>query len=123
MANVEVIFIYESVEEKIECKKDEIMLDIMGRFADKRDKNAEDFIFLAKGNKVDKDLTFEKVCHGDSIIKILAFENPEESGSDINEITINYSIEKDKNYLIRIFGDKFVENNKDKCKIIFKGEE
>ena len=34
---------------------------------------------------------------------------------------MKYKIDKDKK--IRIFGDLFVENNKDKCKIIYKGKE
>ena len=43
---------------------------------------------------------------------------------DIDQIIIQYKIEDieySKN--IRIFGDNFVENNKDKCKIIIKGNE
>ena len=38
-----------------------------------------------------------------------------------DEIKMKYKIDKDKK--IRIFGDLFVENNKDKFKIIYKGKE
>ena len=39
-----------------------------------------------------------------------------------NEITMIYKINKNENS-IRIFGSKFVENNKDKCKIIYNDNE
>ena len=42
---------------------------------------------------------------------------------DKNEITIIYNCKKNKDILTNIFGPKFVDNNKDKCKIIFKNEE
>jgi len=44
-----------------------------------------------------------------------------------NEINIIYNInsedEDEKEDGIHIFGEKFVENNKDKCKIVFKNKE
>ena len=41
---------------------------------------------------------------------------------DINEIICTFKINKDKPE-IRIFGEKFVENNKNHCKIIYNGKE
>ena len=51
-------------------------------------------------------------------------DNNKENDELIDETTIQYKID-DIDYLknIRIFGDKFVENNKDKCKIIINGNE
>ena len=40
-----------------------------------------------------------------------------------DEIIIQYKINNFKNLNIRIFGDEFVKNNKDKCKIIINGKE
>ena len=37
-----------------------------------------------------------------------------------DEITIIYKCEEGNN--IRLFGDKFIENNKNKCKMIMKGK-
>ena len=43
---------------------------------------------------------------------------------NVDEITIQYKIKNIKNIKsIRIFGDEFVKNNKEKCKIIIKGKE
>ena len=39
-----------------------------------------------------------------------------------NEISIKYLIKKDDKK-INIFGKKFVENNKDKCKYIYENKE
>ena len=41
----------------------------------------------------------------------------------VDEITIQYKVNNFKNLKIRIFGDEFVKNNKDKCKIIIHGKE
>ena len=38
----------------------------------------------------------------------------------LEEIVIRYKIDKK---MLKIFGSKFVKNNKDKCKIIFDGKE
>ena len=40
------------------------------------------------------------------------------NGKEINIIYFNFNKNK-----LRLFGDKFVENNKDKCKIIYKEKE
>ena len=40
-----------------------------------------------------------------------------------NDIRIIYKPKKDKKSKVRIFGEKFVKNNKDKAKIIFNGNE
>ena len=51
-------------------------------------------------------------------------KNDELMKEDINEIIIQYKIDDIQDSKeIRIFGDKFVENNKDKCKIIINGNE
>ena len=51
-------------------------------------------------------------------------KNDELINKDKNEIIIQYKIDDIKDSKeIRIFGDKFVENNKDKCKIIINGNE
>ena len=44
------------------------------------------------------------------------------SGKDISEINIVYNIKKDEKY-IKIFGSKFVENNKNICKMIIDNKE
>ena len=119
MEEVEAIFVYESIEERLKCKKNEYMLDIMERFADLYDKNAEDLLFLINGKKVENDFTFEEMTKGDYQSRIVAIDD-ENTKIKIDEITITYSIEKEKNYFLRIFGDKFVDNNKNNCKIIFK---
>ena len=125
MTEVEIIFIFQTIEENIKCKTNEIMLDILERFADTKDKNAEDFIFLYDGKTIDIDLTLEEMTKGNYNSPILATEINSDSkiNNEINELTIIYSIKKEKNYLIRIFGDKFVENNKNKCKIFINGNE
>ena len=48
-----------------------------------------------------------------------------EEYENINEMIIKYKIDDNIKYSkdIRIFGDEFVKNNKDKCKIIIKGKE
>ena len=44
------------------------------------------------------------------------------SGKDISEINIIYNINKDENY-IKIFGSKFVKNNKNICKMKINNKE
>ena len=46
-----------------------------------------------------------------------------DANKNIDEITIQYKINNFKNLNVRIFGDEFVKNNKDKCKIIKNGKE
>ena len=65
MADNHVTFIYEEIEEKIKCDKDEIMLDIMERLADSKNKKADDFIFILDDEAVDKYITYDKLIHGD----------------------------------------------------------
>ena len=121
MSDIDVSFIYLSSEEKLRCKKNEKMLSIMERISDVFDKNEDELLFLLNGQKVDKDLTFEEVSKGDYQIKILVYDI-DDNQSDNNEMKINYQIESQKGSYIRIFGDKFVENNKNNCKIIYKEE-
>ena len=126
MNEVEMTFIYETIPEKIKCRKDEIIQDILERFADTKDKNAENFIFLFEGKKVDGDCELDEIFRGKYEKPILVYDLEMTTvidNNEINEITIIYLIEKDKNYLMRIFGDKFVENNKKVCKITIKGKE
>ena len=122
MASFHVTFLYEEVEEKIKCSKDEIMLDIMERFADSKDKKADDFIFILDDEAVDKYTTYEKLFNIDNKKKILVYLNEIDEVSS-NEIKIHYSIEKGKKYSIRIFGDKFVEKYAEKCKFVYKDTE
>ena len=42
--------------------------------------------------------------------------------NEYNEICCTYKIDKE-NKNLRIFGDKFVENNKDMCKIVYNENE
>jgi hypothetical protein len=123
MADNHVTFIYEEIEEKIKCDKDEIMLDIMERFADSKNKKADDFIFILDDEAVDKYITYDKLIHGDIKKKIKVYLNKEIEETSTNEITIHYSIEKGKKYSIRIFGDKFVERYGKICKFVYRGIE
>ena len=41
----------------------------------------------------------------------------------MDEISINYKFKYDKNKILRIFGDEFVENNKKNCRLIINGEQ
>ena len=51
-------------------------------------------------------------------------EDKEKTIEDVDEITIQYKIDDIENCKdIRIFGDHFVDENKDKCKIIINGNE
>ena len=43
--------------------------------------------------------------------------------NNIQEISIIYTFTKNNNKKLRIFGDKFVENNKKKCRLIINGEQ
>ena len=43
--------------------------------------------------------------------------------NNIQEISIKYIFTKNNNKELRIFGDKFVENNKKKCRLIINGEQ
>ena len=123
MADNHVTFIYEEIEEKIKCDKDEIMLDIMERLADSKNKKADDFIFILDDEAVDKYITYDKLIHGDIKKKIKVYLNKEIEETSTNEITIHYSIEKGKKYSIRIFGDKFVERYGKICKFVYRGIE
>ena len=40
----------------------------------------------------------------------------------INEMTIKYKVNKERNQM-RLFGDEFVKNNKNRCKIVIEGKE
>ena len=44
------------------------------------------------------------------------------NNEDISEINIIYDIKKDDKY-IRLFGDSFVRNNENKCKMIIDNKE
>ena len=81
--------------------------------------------FIMENNDFEKEDTKE-IKNNKSEIKITnKTKNDELKNEDNNdEIIIQYQIDNIINYKnIRIFGDKFVKNNKNKCKILIKGKE
>ena len=66
-----------------------------------------ELIIKYRKNKYQKDI-YDRIC-----------ENT--MGLNLNEIHIKYEIKKEDNKL-RIFGDTFIENNYNNCKIILNGK-
>ena len=100
MEEVDINIIYQTIKEKIKCRKNEIIQDVLERFSDVYDKNAEDFIFLFEGIPLDRDSTIEDLFKGKYDKPILAVDlvnsTTQIEENEVNEVTIIYSIKKKK---------------------------
>ena len=84
-----VIFIYNGLENIIQCKKEDTMKEIVRKFANKVDINIKEIIFLYGGFNINLDLTYEDIINKDDLkrgeMKILLYNknNINESNSKI----------------------------------------
>ena len=117
MENVQVVFIYNSLKEIIQCKFNDIMEDICNKFASKIKKNIKNFIFLHNGNVINKNNTFGEQANNeekkDCIMTILVNENVEDSNKKKIKISKEVichckedAIMRIEDYKISLFGCK-----------------
>ena len=110
----------ENIDENIPDSKFKKELIELGLISEKKMKKTKEIINYYKEykNKINK--------KNNKTIEEKRKEKEEENKNNVNiecnnEINIEYNIENEND--IHIFGKKFVENNKDKCKIIFENKE
>ena len=61
MEEITLNFIFEQIEIKIQCQKNEYMREIFKKFAIKIGKDINNLYFLANGNKVNEELKLEEI--------------------------------------------------------------
>ena len=137
----EITFIYKGNEIPIQCSKGEKMKDIMERLSNKINISKNDIYGLYNGKILDEELKEDQIRKDENNKKIILIyeydknivinnkvkccnfeENSLIKTKTKNKILIKYLIKKE-NEKINIFGEKFVENNKDKCKYIYENKE
>ena len=142
----EITFIYKGNEIPIPCTKGEKMKDIMERLSNKINISKNDIYGLYNGKILDEELKEDQIRKDENNKKIILIYEYDKStvvnniikSNELicpkckddyknktktkNEILIKYFIKKDDKK-IKIFGEKFVENNKDKCKYIYDNKE
>ena len=142
----EIIFIYKGREIPIQCTKGEKLKDIMERLSNKINILKENIYGLYNGQILDEELKEDQIRKDENNKKIILIYEYDKStvvnniiksnevicpkckddyknkAKTKNEILIKYLI-KNEEEKINIFGEKFVENNKDKCKYIYENKE
>ena len=114
MANVE--FINKGNSKIIECNPNEKMKDICERFLISSELNKEAFEFKYNNNILNDELSFCQLSENKNSIKIKV--NDKENS---DEITIIYRRKNNKE-VIKLFGYKFVKENRNFCRIIHEGK-
>ena len=128
----EVIFILKGEKTIIECEKEENINILCEIFVNKIGKKYEDFKFFCNGKKINDKLTFKEqmnlIGKNDNQLEIIVINKIEKkynsniNKEEINSITLKYKLEQDVTK-VRIFGQKFVENNQSLCTMIFNENE
>ena len=121
---IKINFIYNNKKTPIECKKKGEIIQIIKTFCNKYNLEISDYNFFNKDNPIDLN---EQIKEMDIIvlkkdeIKYEKMNNKYE----YDKVLIRYKLNKDdeENKYIKIFGTSFVINNKNKCKIKYKGIE
>ena len=115
---MEILFYYNEKIIKVESEKEKKMKEICNIFKYKMNLLTINLYFLYEGNEINQELTLiEQINESDlgkNSIKIFVFERN-------NIISIIYRINKDEK-TIRIFGETFVNNNRNICSIFYNCE-
>ena len=75
MEDIILNFNYKGQEVKIQCKINENMSEIFKRYANKINKDINNFYFINNGNIIDKDnIKLEEINNKDNIINILVYD-------------------------------------------------
>ena len=121
----EIIKINENIKKEMnENKKNEIDEKIKNEMDENKkneiDENIKNEMNENKKNEINENIKNEMNENKKNEIN----ENIKNENEDIDEIIIRYEIgDFQTSKFTNLFGQKFVKNNKDKCKIIIKGEE
>ena len=92
MTEATIEFIYQGSTIKVLGKSNELMKDIIKRYAIKISKDINDIFFMCNGNKINTELKLEEINNKDNEIKILVY--------DINDKTIeNKEIKQNKDII------------------------
>ena len=91
-----VIFVYNGLDNSIQCKKEDKMKDICLKFANKIDINIKEIYFLYGGENIDLESTYEEIIDPDDLkrgqMKILIYDNNNNSNKNISKIKSEYVI-------------------------------
>ena len=86
----EIIFLYQSTESIIQCKKDDLMRDIFQKFEKSKNININDIYFIYNGQKVNYNNTFVQQANNEDIIRnkmnILVYKNNNNNIIKSNEV-------------------------------------
>ena len=126
-------YYYKGLVYTINCKLNNKMDYIFKSIAKRLDININNVSFLLNEEKVNSEKTISELfLQFSPNIELIVREmniiqnNSEKSEKNVKQkddtIEINYKINKNSNF-IKIFGVDFVENNKEKCKILYKNKE
>ena len=119
-------FIYNKTKITILCEGKASLKELFNIFINKAEIQNKEMVFLYNGNKINNEnKTVDQLSKDKSFIIIV---NDDNNNIHINSIyvennIVKYKIKNKGNGKIRIFGRKFVNNNKNKLKIEIEGEE
>ena len=65
----EIIFLYQSAEIVIQCRKDDLMKDICQKFADKNQININEIYYIYNGNTINENYTFAQQANSEDNIR------------------------------------------------------
>ena len=82
MLKSQVRFKYMQKDVVIQCRRDEQMKVIIGRYAFKQQIEAKDLVFIYGGNKVNEDLTFDQIDSKAPEILILVYSSDKQPSAE-----------------------------------------
>ena len=118
---IKINFIYNDKKTPIECEKKGEIIEIIKIFCNNYNLEISNYNFFNKDNPID----FNEQIKEMDIIVLKKYEIKYEKMNNkdtYDKVLISYKLNKENKY-IKIFGTSFVINNKNKCKIKYKGIE
>ena len=85
MSNCQIRFQYNQEDVIIQCQKNELMRDIIGRYCIKAGLTINEFYFLYDGTNINLDMTLSQINDKDTEIKILVYSNENEENLNKKE--------------------------------------
>ena len=71
----EIAFIFETIENKIQCEANDLLKDLCAKFANKIGIDIKNLYFLYYGDKLDLNLRFGQISQDNDVIKILVCDH------------------------------------------------
>ena len=71
----EITFIFETIENKIQCEANDLLKDLCAKFANKIGIDIKNLYFLYYGDKLDLNLRFGQISQDNDVIKILVYDH------------------------------------------------